>query len=73
MKKNTPSPGVSRDTRISVEGLDRLEKQLARGTKISVSVLTQWVKCYGEPAKDIIKRYDQYNTELDSLRSSDSE
>ena len=66
MSKKTSSPGVSRAERLSDEGLQRLEKQLARGSKINVSVLTQWVRRYGEPAKEIIKQYGQYNAELDS-------
>ncbi|MCW8956736.1 MAG: hypothetical protein OQL09_07630 [Gammaproteobacteria bacterium] len=53
-----PKPGVSRPNRISNEGLERLEKQLAAGIKISPLVLAQWVKRYGEPAIQIIKKYE---------------
>lgn len=52
-----PTPGVSRDNRISDEGLERLEKQLARGTKIARPVLAQWVRRYGDAARDIISKY----------------
>ena len=67
MSKKIPAPGVSRDNRISGEGLQRLEKQLARGVKINAIVLAQWIRRYGEPAREIIKRYGQYSDELNSL------
>ncbi len=50
-------PGVSREQRISDEGLKRLQKQLQSGVRISESVLEQWVKRYGDAATDIIKKY----------------
>lgn len=67
MNKKTPSPGVSRQERISNEGLQRLEKQLARGVKINAPVLAQWIRRYGEPAREIIKQHNQYSAELDSV------
>ncbi len=51
------NPGVSRDNRISDEGLERLEKHLNGGTKMTKMVLEQWIKRYGEPARALIKRY----------------
>ena len=54
---NNPAPGVSREERISDEGLQRLEKQLAAGIKISRPVLDQWVKRYGDAAQELIRRY----------------
>lgn len=51
------SPGISREQRLSDEGLTRLEKQLKSGVKISSPVLSQWVKRYGEPAIEIIQKY----------------
>lgn len=63
----TPSPGVSRQSRLSDEGLQRLEKQLAAGIKITPPVLSQWIKRYGEPAREIIKLHGQYSDELDVL------
>ncbi len=52
-------PGVSREQRISDEGLKRLQKQLQSGVRISEPVLEQWVKRYGDgdAATDIIKKY----------------
>jgi len=50
-------PGVSREQRISDEGLRRLQKQLQSGVRISEPVLQQWVKRYGDAAKDIIQKY----------------
>ena len=52
-----PVPGVSREQRISDEGLARLEIQLQRGMKISVQVLQQWIKRYGEDARVLLKAY----------------
>lgn len=51
-----PEPGVSREDRISEEGMARLEKQLRRGN-ISAAVLKQWIKRYGEDARALIGRY----------------
>ena len=51
------NPGVSRDKRISEEGLERLEKHLKGGTKMTQMVLEQWIKRYGEPARELIKCY----------------
>lgn len=65
MSDKQPEPGVSRSDRLSNEGLQRLEKQLAAGIKISRPVLAQWIKKYGEPARDIIKKHHRYSDELD--------
>ena len=51
-------PGISREQRISDEGLKRLEKQLKSGIKISSMVLQQWIKRYGDPARNIIGKYN---------------
>ena len=56
MTKN-PIPGVSREQRISAEGLTRLEKHLKSGSKISKQVLQQWVKRYGDSAENLLKKY----------------
>lgn len=58
MSEQKAKPGVSRAERISSEGLQRLEKQLAAGIKINPLVLAQWVKRYGDSAVQIIKKYD---------------
>jgi len=52
-----PVPGVSREQRISAEGLSRLEKQLRSGRKISTQVLKQWIKRYGDDARVLLKGY----------------
>jgi len=49
--------GVSREQRISEEGLQRLEEQLARGMNIRREVLQQWIKRYGDAAREIIERH----------------
>ncbi len=53
----TPSPGISRENRISDEGLQRLETQLKAGRRPSQQVLDQWVKRHGEAAQKIIDQY----------------
>ncbi len=56
IKKSTP--GVSREDRIADEGLARLEKHLKMGSKISKSVLQQWIRRYGDDARALLQRYD---------------
>jgi hypothetical protein len=56
MTHRKPLPGVSRETRLSDEGLQRLERQLRAGT-ISKTVLEQWVRRYGKAAQQLIDRY----------------
>ena len=55
-------PGT--DTRVD-EGLLRLERQLREGRGISAMVLRQWVARYGEPAKDMLRKYDRDLDDLD--------
>ena len=62
----TPNPGVSRDNRLSDEGLQRLESQLTSGRKPSQQVLNQWVKRYGQPAQDIINQYTEKTKDEDN-------
>ena len=57
MRDAESKPGVSREGRISEEGLQRLERQLQRGARIGESVLSQWIKRYGEPARSLIQKY----------------
>ncbi len=57
MTDRKPSPGVSREQRISDDGLARLQKQLESGVRIAKPVLQQWVKRYGEAAREIIEQY----------------
>lgn len=65
MSDKQPEPGVSRSDRLSNEGLLRLEKQLAAGIKMSQPVLAQWIKRYGQPARDLIKEHNRYSDELE--------
>jgi hypothetical protein len=58
MKQRQGAPGVTREARISDEGLRRLEKQLQTGAPISVMVLRQWIRRYGEDARQLLSRYD---------------
>jgi uncharacterized protein (DUF927 family) len=65
MNKKVAAPGISRTNRISDEGLRRLEKQLSSGVNVSALVLTQWIKRYGDEAREIIKKYGRYSVEMD--------
>ena len=65
MSDKKPSPGVSRSERLSTEGLTRLENQLKAGVLISPMVLAQWIKRYGKPAVEIIKKYQRDSHEPD--------
>jgi hypothetical protein len=60
MTDRKPAPGISRDQRISEEGLQRLERQLRCGAQISDMVLAQWIKRYGAPVIALLQRYDRY-------------
>jgi hypothetical protein len=64
---NKPKPGVSREQRISDEGLQRLQNQLVCGTRMSKPVLTQWIRRYGDAARKIIKSHDMYSPEFDDV------
>ena len=60
------SPGISRQQRISDEGLARLEKQLLSGVRLSSVVLAQWVKRYGDSARELKLRHGQSYQEVDN-------
>jgi len=65
MDTKKPRPGVSRQDRLSDEGLARLEKQLDSGVNISPKVLEQWIKRYGNAAREIINKYKRYRYKPD--------
>jgi hypothetical protein len=65
MTDSKPAPGISRQERLSDEGLARLEKQLAAGVNISSPVLMQWIRRYGDRARAIIRKYHCYRPEFD--------
>lgn len=65
MKQRTPTPGVTRDERISAEGLQRLESHLKSGAKIGDAVLAQWIRRYGDAARELLKKYGCYTPELE--------
>ncbi len=56
MKKT--SPGVTRESRISNEGLQRLEKHLLAGSKMTQRVRDQWILRYGDAARELFAHYD---------------
>lgn len=57
MPENNRTPGISRSDRSSDEGLQRLARQLQHGGQISDAVLAQWIRRYGDAARDIIARH----------------
>jgi hypothetical protein len=63
MPDHTRTPGISREHRISDEGLQRLERQLQRGGQISDAVLAQWIRRYGDAAREIIARHGRTSGE----------
>jgi hypothetical protein len=67
MTKAPPTPGISRQQRLSEEGLQRLEHHLQLGTAMSEQILAQWIRRYGEPARNLIKRYGRYCSAFDGL------
>ncbi|MDH3888219.1 MAG: hypothetical protein OEU78_06945 [Gammaproteobacteria bacterium] len=66
MKDRQPSPGISRTERLSDEGLQRLDRQLAAGSQISDAVLAQWLRRYGESARVVITQHRRYHAGLES-------
>ncbi|MCW8931427.1 MAG: hypothetical protein OQL19_14445 [Gammaproteobacteria bacterium] len=65
MNNNKPHPGVSREERISKEGLQRLEEHLKNGSRMKPSILKQWIKRYGDSARQLIKQHKQYTPDMD--------
>ncbi|MCW9024592.1 MAG: hypothetical protein OQK73_07900 [Gammaproteobacteria bacterium] len=66
MINKTVIPGVSRSERLSDEGLQRLEKHLSSGPKMSNAVLLQWIRRYGDPARELIQKHGYLLTEPDN-------
>lgn len=61
-------PGISRDERISEEGLARLHELLARGGQVSDVVLAQWIRRYGDAAREVIRNAGRYHAELEHMQ-----
>ena len=67
MSDHQPAPGISRENRISTAGLERLEQQLQSGSQISDPVLAQWIRRYGDAAREMIKKHGRYHDNLEPL------
>ena len=65
MHDNKPRPGITREARIDAEGLQRLERHLQRGARIGPVVLAQWIKRYGDAARELLRKYGQYDDKLE--------
>ncbi|MCK5382305.1 MAG: hypothetical protein KAJ65_00990 [Gammaproteobacteria bacterium] len=65
MSDRQPAPGISRTQRLSDEGLQRLDRQLASGSQISDAVLVQWIRRYGESARALIRQHGRYHAGLE--------
>ena len=63
-------PGISREDRLSDEGLQRLRRQLESGNRLSQPVLQQWVRRYGQPAIELIEQFNTGNSGEDQAYSS---
>lgn len=66
MNEERGIPGVSRQNRLSEEGLARLERQLEKAARISDPVLSQWIRRYGEAAREIIRNHGRYHDGLET-------
>jgi hypothetical protein len=51
--------------RISAAGLERLKQQLQSGSQISDPVLAQWIRRYGDAAREIIRSNGRYHSDLE--------
>lgn len=67
MNKYQPNPGITRDQRISDEGLARLQKQLDSGVNISDQVLAQWIRRYGEGARKLIRQHGRDSEKFNEI------
>lgn len=67
MSERPSVPGVSREERLSEEGLMRLERQLLQGAPMNRAVLAQWIRRYGEPARTILKKHGHYSVDLENV------
>lgn len=67
MKDDRPIPGVSRQQRLTEEGLQRLHKQLSGGAAMTDTVLAQWIRRYGDAARDIIRHANRYHDAFDDI------
>jgi hypothetical protein len=65
MREQRPKPGVSRENRLSAEGLIRLEKQLTSGAGLSDMVLAQWIRRYGNAARELIRKHHRDSPAFD--------
>lgn len=65
MSPRDPRPGIERERRLGDAGLRRLEAQLARGTRLSDAVLAQWLRRYGEAARQLLRSHGCYHPGLE--------
>lgn len=61
------SAGVEREQRLSDEGLLRLRQHLERGSAINSPVLAQWIRRYGDAARELIREHGCYEPEFDQI------
>jgi hypothetical protein len=65
MPQRDAQPGIGRERRLGDEGLRRLEAQLTRGTRLSDAVLAQWLRRYGEAARQLLRAHGCYHRGLE--------
>ena len=71
MTSSLPAPGITRADRLSDEGMARLQKQLSSGARMSDTVLAQWIRRYGDPAREQIREHGRYTAEFDEIENPD--
>ena len=69
MKTNKPDPGVSRAQRLSEEGLSRLQKHLQANTRMNDMILAQWIRRYGDAARELIRQHGRYIDAFDDIEN----
>ena len=65
MTHRKPEPGVGQRNRSTADGLARLAIHLERGERISDMVLRQWIRRYGDDARELLRRHDRYHDSLE--------
>jgi hypothetical protein len=69
MPTNQPEPGVSRAQRLSDAGLARLQQQLSSGVNMTDLVLEQWIRRYGDAARELIRKHGRYTVVFDRIEN----
>ncbi len=69
MLENKPKPGVTRPHRLSDEGLLRLQNHLQNSTHMKDMILAQWIRRYGDAARELIRQSGRYIEAFDHIEN----